>query len=201
MGRPPLHDDETRAKLLAVAEQLLTDNGPDAVSVRAVAHGVGTSTRAVYTVFGSKEGLLVVLAEHGFDLLGELVRQIPVTADPVADLVAAGMDGFRSWALAHPALYRLTFDRMMTGTDADRRVNDAAMAALEQLRARVVRAADAGLLGDHAIEDVISQFHALCEGIVTVELRGMVPPERATRLARSAFTALLRGMNTKEPSR
>src|SRR6478735_4436160 len=124
MGRPAQHDEQTRAALLAVAEQLLTDHGPDAVSVRAVADGAGTSTRAVYALFGAKEGLLGALAEHGFDTLGQLVQGLPVTADPIRDLVAAGMDGFRAWALAHPALYRLTFDRLMTGTSIDRRVTD-----------------------------------------------------------------------------
>ena len=195
MGRPAQHDEQTRATLLAVAEQLLTDHGPDAVSVRAVANGAETSTRAVYSLFGAKEGLLAALAERGFETLGQLVQALPVTADPIADLVAAGMDGFRTWALAHPALYRLTFD-CLAGASDDQRVVDAGRAALEHLRSRVARAAHAGLLGDRDIDDAIHQFHALCEGIATVELRGMVPTEHAERLAHDALEALLNGMST-----
>lgn len=194
MGRPIQHDERTRAVLLAVAEGLLDQAGIDALSVRAVAHRAGTSTRAVYSLFGSKEGLLAVLAEHGFNMLGDLVRRIPMTDDPIADLVVAAMHGFRAWTLEHPALYRLTFDRLMTGADADRRVTDAGRAALEHLRVRVVRAAATGCLGGRDIDDVITEFHALCEGIATVELRGMLPPDNAERLAHDAFEALLRGM-------
>jgi AcrR family transcriptional regulator len=194
VGRPIQHGDQTRAVLLAVAEGLLDEAGIEAVSVRAVAQRAATSTRAVYSLFGSKEGLLVALAEHGFNMLGDLVRLIPMTDDPIADLVVAAMLGFRAWTLEHPTLYRLTFDRMMTGAATDRRVTDAAGAALAHLRFRVVRAADAGVLGGRNVEDVITEFHALCEGIATVELRGMLPPDNADRLAHDAFEALLRGM-------
>jgi AcrR family transcriptional regulator len=194
MGRPMQHDARTRALLLEVAEGLLDEAGIDAISVRAVAQRAGTSTRAVYSVFGSKEGLLVALAEHGFNMLGALVQAIPLTHDPIADVVAAGMQGFRAWTLEHPTLYRLTFDRMMTGDTTDRRVSVAASAALEHLRVRVVRACDAGALGGRDVADVIAEFHALCEGIATVELRGMLPPDRAERLARDAFEVLLQGM-------
>ena len=194
VGRPIQHDDRTRAVLLEVAEGLLDQTGIDAISVRAVAERAGTSTRAVYSLFGSKEGLLAALAELGFNMLGDRVRRIPMTEDPIADLVAAGMHGFRAWTLEHPSLYRLTFDRLMTGTDADRRVTDAGRAALEHLRVRVVRAAVAGALGGRDVEDVIVMFHALCEGIATVELRGMLSPDNAERLAHEAFEVLLRGM-------
>jgi AcrR family transcriptional regulator len=194
VGRPIQHDARTRTLLLAVAESLLDKGGIDAISVRAVAQRAGTSTRAVYSLFGSKEGLLVALAEHGFNILGDLVRVIPLTADPIADLVAAGMHGFRAWTLQHPALYRLTFDRMMTGDSTDRRVGEAAGAALQHLRLRVVRASDAAALGGRDVEEVIIEFDALCEGIATIELRGMLAPDRAERLAHDAFEALLRGM-------
>jgi AcrR family transcriptional regulator len=38
-------------------------------AVRRVASQVGTSTRAVYSLFDSKDGLIAALAAHGFDLL------------------------------------------------------------------------------------------------------------------------------------
>jgi AcrR family transcriptional regulator len=41
--------------LLDQAELLLSSGGPEAVSVRNVAQAAGTTTRAVYTVFGSKD--------------------------------------------------------------------------------------------------------------------------------------------------
>ena len=70
MGRPTRHDDATRAALLIAAERLVETSGPGALSVRAVADQIGTTTRAVYSTFGSKEGLLASLAQRSFELLG-----------------------------------------------------------------------------------------------------------------------------------
>jgi len=56
MGRPREHDEATRAALLEAAERIVADRGPTALSVRAVAEAAGTSTRAVYSLFGSKDG-------------------------------------------------------------------------------------------------------------------------------------------------
>ena len=72
MGRPREHDEHTRAALRAAAERLVAAGGSAALSVRAVAEEAGTTTRAVYSVFGSKDGLLVdALAQGAFEFLFE----------------------------------------------------------------------------------------------------------------------------------
>ena len=55
MGRPREHDEKTARALLAAAEQLLQQRGTAALSLRQVAAGAGTSTRAVYSLFGSRK--------------------------------------------------------------------------------------------------------------------------------------------------
>ena len=89
MGRPREHDEHTRAALRAAAERLVADGGVAAFSVRAVADQAGTTTRAVYSLFGSKDGLLVdALAQGAFDYLTEGIDALGDTDDPVADLIA-----------------------------------------------------------------------------------------------------------------
>ena len=113
MGRPKEHDDQTRAALRAATETIVTQSGIGAFSVRAVAREVGTTTRAVYSLFGSKEGLLVdALAQNAFEFLADGIDELPETDDPVADLVAVGVPVFRSLVLEHPALYRIAFQRI-----------------------------------------------------------------------------------------
>ncbi len=124
MGRPREHDESTHRALLVAAEELLCEGGEPAISVRAVADRVGTTTRAVYSVFGSKEALLFALAEHGFHLLGAAGNQLPTTDDPLADIVSMGTEVFRPWALDHPALYRLMY-RLVTGSRRARSVDRA----------------------------------------------------------------------------
>src|SRR5450759_855438 len=103
MGRPRLHDERTGAALLEAAEGIVETDGPEALSVRRVADEVGTTSRAVYTVFGSKLGMVVALGSRAFDLLGAAVEALPVTDDPAADLVASGVGGCPTSAPHPPA--------------------------------------------------------------------------------------------------
>ena len=88
MARPRVHDRDTGEVVLDRALGILRAAGPEAISVRAVADAAGTSTRAVYAVFGSKQALVDALAERGYRRLAELVAAVRETDDPVADLVA-----------------------------------------------------------------------------------------------------------------
>jgi AcrR family transcriptional regulator len=196
MGRPREHDETTRAALIAAAAELLREGGAGAVSVRAVADRVGVSTRGVYSLFGSMEGLLYALGEHGFELLATMVDEVPVTADPIADLISVCLDGWRRWALGHPELYRLTFDRLVTGEPGARTVNAAGLTALSRLRSRVQRAVDAGLLGGRTVDEVTPQVHALTEGLTVMQLRGRLLGPDPERMWRAALEALIAGLST-----
>ena len=105
MGRPRVHDEETRATLRAMAEQLVAEGGAAAFSVRAVAERAGTSTRAVYSLFGSKDGLLVdALAKDAYAFLVDGMNNVPETDDPARVLVELGSTSVRDAAVAFNAL-------------------------------------------------------------------------------------------------
>ena len=54
MARPRVHDDALPPRLLEVASELVAERGEDALTVRAAATAAGTSTSAVYALFGSR---------------------------------------------------------------------------------------------------------------------------------------------------
>src|SRR3954454_22132444 len=110
MGRPREHDERTAAALLAAAERTVQEGGSDVLSVRGVATEVGTTTRAVYSVFGSKDGLIAALGARAFELLQEGLEALTRTDDPGADLVAAGLM-FRRFMRDHPALFSIGVQR------------------------------------------------------------------------------------------
>ena len=101
MGRPRHPPERTAAALLDAAERIVEAEGVAALTLRHVADAAGTTTRAVYSVFGAKDGLLVALGVRAFDLLGTNVRAAPTTDDPAADLVEAGLV-FRRFAVSTP---------------------------------------------------------------------------------------------------
>ncbi len=193
MGRPREHDDRTALALLDAAERLVAADGIEALSVRRVAGAVGTTTRAVYSVFGSKEGLVVALGARAFDLLRAAIDLVPATDDPAADLVDAGVTVFRRFVLQHPALFRLAVQQMEVPADLAAGFRGAADHALDGLRSRVVRLAEAGRLGARPLPDALCEFHALCEGLAALELRCALPHEDAERIWRDALGALLAG--------
>src|ERR1044072_3294392 len=106
MGRPREHDARTAAALLAAAERAVQQGGIEALSVRGVAAEVGTTTRAVYSLYGSKDGLVAGLAARPFELLREGLASVPVTDDPAADLVASALM-YRRFSNEHPSLWAL----------------------------------------------------------------------------------------------
>src|SRR5260370_330033 len=132
------------AAWLAVAERLLRERDATALSLREVTRGAGTSPRAVYSLFGSKEGLLGALGAHATDLLHEGVDAIPVTDDPRHDLVEAALM-FRRFALGHPALFEVAFHRADPAVRP--RFRATAADALAALTRRFEPLAAAGLLG------------------------------------------------------
>jgi AcrR family transcriptional regulator len=175
MGRPRQHDERTRAALLAAAEQIVADGGPGALSVRAVARSAGTSTRAVYSLFGSKDGLLVqALARSAFEFLFREIDELAETRDPAADLVEIGTRVFRRLVREHPALYRIAFQRVVPGLEAGPELTAARQRAWEQLVGKVTRLGEAGLLGDTPPAEAALRFNAMMEGLANAELRGSV---------------------------
>jgi AcrR family transcriptional regulator len=201
MGRPRIHDEETRAALRAAAEQLVAEGGAAAFSVRAVAQRAGTSTRAVYSLFGSKEGLLVdALAQEAYTFLADGMEEQDETDDPVADLVELGVSVYRRrLVVEHPALYRIAFQRVVPDFRAGPELTAARERALAGLLGKVQRVADAGLLGSTSVQDGAVAFNAMTEGLANSELRGttlrILPQGEEERAWRDALTALVRGFN------
>ena len=180
MGRPQVHDDVTRDALLDAAEGLLAASGPDAVSVRATADAANVSTRAVYSVFGSKQALIEGLAGRGFGYLADLVEGAPVTRDPLHDLVVVGVEAFRTFAVGRPHLFRITFDRVSAELVRQPDVDAQLQRAFNALRTRVERAIATGLLAPRSPIEIAFMFHSICHGLAANELSRLPPPIGAT---------------------
>ena len=194
MGRPKEHDAQTRRALLAAAERLVDEGGPDALSLRRTAELAGTTTRAVYSLFGSKDGLLVAVAQQAFAYLESGLKAAKESADPAADLVELGAGMYRRFVRTHPSVFRLAFQRIAPGLPMSQEFFDARARCWAVLESKVRRLADAGLLGGRTVTEAAVQFNALCEGLGNAELRGgTLAPGNQAAVWRGAFGSLVQG--------
>ena len=167
--------------------------------MRGIATEVGTSTRAVYSLFGSKEGLIAALGAHAFDLLRRGLDGLATTDDPGADLIAAGLM-FRRFATEHPSLLAIGLQRRIATPHIwEKEVRPAAEGALATLKSRVTRLDDAGLLRGRTVDEATLEFAALCEGLAALELRDPNPGGNWEQRWASAFATQVAGF-AAEPS-
>src|SRR4029078_9218307 len=119
------------------------EDGVDALGLREVARAAGTTTRAVYSLFGSKDGLLAALGMRAFNLLQREIEALPATDQPRTDLVEVALI-FRRFALERPPLFSIAFHR--AGPAIWRRFRAAAIDAVTVLDKRFEPLEDADLL-------------------------------------------------------
>ncbi|QDZ15607.1 TetR/AcrR family transcriptional regulator [Humibacter ginsenosidimutans] len=160
MSRPSSYDDALRDRLLAATAEAVAADGPDRISLREVARTAGTSTSAVYSLFGGKGELLAAVIAHGFASFSRAQHEAEH-----GGLRALGI-AYRSWAQQNPALYRLMFGGALTAYESEG-PND----ALEPLmRAVAARGASDPLA---AAITVWAHVH----GAVSLEFACVAPPD------------------------
>src|SRR5471032_1987344 len=107
--RGEAHGDALRVAMLDAAGALLHSEGPQALTTRRLADAVGTSTQAIYTLFGGKEGIVRAMYREGFDRLEQCLADVP-DADAPAYLLGLGR-AYRTAALRSPHYYDVMFGR------------------------------------------------------------------------------------------
>ena len=164
---------DVRRRLIEVAADLLSEEGPGALSARRLAREAETSTMAVYTHFGGMPGLVRAVVAEGFARLYARVAEVEQTDDPLMDLIASSA-AYRAHALADPHLFSVMFGSASLGqyrlTTEELEVG---LAAFDQLAAIVARVMDAGAIRQGDPRAVAGQFWAALHGYVMIELSGL----------------------------
>ena len=202
MGRPREHDEATRELLRAAAERIVAEKGLEALSVRAVADAARTTTRAVYSTFGSKDELVDALAQTAFEFLHTEIGKLPETKDPRNDLVDMAIKVFRRLALEHPVLYRIAFQRVAPAFRAGPGVTAARQRAFAQLQGKIRRLERGGHLGRVSLHEATIAIEAMMEGLANAELRGatlpILSPGKEKQAWRRALSTLIRGFRSAD---
>jgi AcrR family transcriptional regulator len=118
----------TTKEILETARKLLVEEGPAAISLRAIAREMGMTAPALYRYFGSHDELLRhVVAEIFTDLTDHVRAAIHAAGDAaggtmtedeaMAVKLIAGCREFRAWALEHVPEFSMIFGSPLPGLE------------------------------------------------------------------------------------
>jgi AcrR family transcriptional regulator len=132
MVQAPTRRDRVRAattqEIIQTARRLLVEQGPGAVTLRAIAREMGMTAPALYRYFDSHEELLRhVVADIFTDLASHVKAAIHDVGESTAGLdeaevmvlkMAAGCREFRAWTLQHVPEFSMIFGSPVPGLEA-----------------------------------------------------------------------------------
>lgn len=181
--RETYHHGDLRTALLDVAEVLLDEGGPEAVSLREAARRAGVSPTAAYRHFADKESMQAALAVRGFEAFATSLAEA-ASSEPEEPLSAMGQAYVR-FAVDRPGRFRLMFGTAV----AERERHPALKAAVE--RASVGFRGAVG--GSEPAEKVLEMLRAwsMIHGLAQLVIDGMLPGYDPAMLARVVTTKKL----------
>lgn len=181
MARTAYHHGDLRAALVRAAFALARRDGPDGITLRAVAKRAGVSEAAPYHHFKDKRSLLAAAAGVGFEKLDERAVRVGSLEDFAAEYVA--------FAIEEPGAFRLMFGAHVAELD---------LAAIPELAVpgRRLKARIRALAGDETLFRMCwAQCHGLAWLVVEKELdpRGAEAEDAgdAIEIARTAVARLI----------
>jgi AcrR family transcriptional regulator len=197
MPRTKQRTPELREHMLAVAVDLLAEEGAAGLTARSLAARAETSAPALYELFGDKSGVVRELYFEGFRRLGVELAALPETDDPVADLWALATT-YRRFVRSRRELAEVMFSRPFTDFSPGPDELAATGAVRLFVVGRVRRCLEAGRLrGDET--DVAHVLVALIQGMAFAEAAGRLgtSTESVERRWRLAIGTLLNGFGAK----
>lgn len=198
MARPREYDDSTRTRILEVAGQVLGGVGPGALTVRRLASEVDASTSVIYSLFGSKVGVIRAMYREGFQSLADHLAAVDVDLPPIQRLHNLAR-AYRAAARAHPHLYDVMFACPVPEFVPSDEDHELAISTLHQLGQAVTDAVEQGVInGDPTV--VTFSLWSVVHGLASLELSGSLDMEStADDVWQTTVGAALAGLSEPSP--
>jgi AcrR family transcriptional regulator len=144
---------ETIEEILAIASDVMTEEGVNGLSLSEVARRLGVKPPSIYKYFDSIMGIYDALFERGQRDNLEIMRTEMERAEPGLDALAAGLEASGRWAISHPALAQLLFWRPVPSFEPTAEAMAPSIEMVRLQRQALADAAAANQLGPGADSD------------------------------------------------
>ena len=106
---------ETIDEILAIAEQVMNEDGVNGLSLSEVARRLGVKPPSIYKYFDSLMAIFDSLFALGMKDHLDAMRKAMLDAPPGLAAIAAGFEASGRWCIEHPSLAQLMFFRPVPG--------------------------------------------------------------------------------------
>ena len=144
---------ETIEEILTIADDVLTEEGVNGLSLSEVARRLGVKPPSIYKYFDSLLAIYDALFERGQQTHLEVMRTAMAGAEPGLDALAAGLDASGRWALDHQATAQLLFWHPVPNFQPTPDAMAPSVAMVDLQRQALADAVAAGQLGAGADSD------------------------------------------------
>jgi AcrR family transcriptional regulator len=150
---------ERRSEIVRAARAILEEHGRDALTMRNLGDRLGVKAPSLYKHVGGKDELEALLIAEALDEIGTALADAAAAVE--SDRLDALAAAYRSYALAHPHLYRLATEQPLPR---------------ERLPEGLEARAGAPVLEVTGDRDRARALWAFAHGMVHLELAGRFPP-------------------------
>lgn len=181
-----------RRAVLEAAGQILTEEGPGALTMRNLATAIGTSTSVLYTMFKNKDGLADALFVEGFRRLDQHLAAVPDTLEPVPKILQLGRAYFQN-ALTNSHYYGVMYLQVIPSYQPSSEAFKHGVHSFGTLVRAVQACIDAGDFPHesprHTALSLTSAAHGVASLYLSGRLRNLETGQPDQELAESVFEA------------
>lgn len=197
------HHGQLREALVQSALWLIEREGVEELTLRGVAKHAGVSHAAPYHHFKDKNELLAAVAEEGFRLLAQRMREATVSRRTAKRRLAALGTAYVCFAADHPAHFRVMFSAALRDKEQYPGLADAARSSMNLLGETIVE-----VLQNAEVDSIVAAQRgtllgwSLAHGLATLWSSGHLGPHTDAAsledVSEDLMRVAVRGLISKE---
>jgi AcrR family transcriptional regulator len=163
---------ETIDQLIAVAVQVMSEQGAGGLSLGEVARRMGIRPPSLYVYFASKNAVYDAVFALGWRMATDVLRDLPeldADSDPETVLQVSAA-AFVRWSVEHPVHAQLMLWRPVPNWAPSDQAFEPAVEALDLTRQMLAKLQQFGLLRDVPLDELLNAWTSINTGVISRQL-------------------------------